>query len=78
MQNYKECSFGKFESAMDLIRKETNVTKIPDDILYIAYTKYRADAMQISCHSTYSASLLRGISIKRDKLFDELKRRNLL
>ena len=50
MLNYKECSDEDFKSAMR--EKDSDVTTLSNECLYILYTKFQADAR----HCFYTAS----------------------
>lgn len=78
MQTYKECSDEQYEKALKIAHEE-DLSSVPDELLYIAFTKYAADYMNLArvAVSVYHHSLLHRIKQKRDRLASELDKRKL-
>ena len=78
MLNYKECTDEKFREAMDIIKTKP-LTLVPTDLLYIAFTKYAADARSLGrvAVSTYHFDILRSTKRTRNTLGAELEHRGI-
>ena len=78
METYRTCTIEKFNEAMKTI-KEKPLNEISTDLLYIAFTKYRSDIMQLgyAAHSTYIHGLYMDSKKKMDELGTELERRGV-
>lgn len=80
MMNYLECSDDQFRTAMKMC-KEMAPEEMPTDLLYIAFTKYRADAFQLisawESSSTYMNGLWQKTKKVRNQLGEELERRGI-
>ena len=78
MLNCKECTDEKFREAMDIIKTKP-LTLVPTDLLYIAFTKYAADARSLGqvAESPYHFEILRSARTTRNTFGEELERRGI-
>lgn len=85
MKNFKECSDEDYETAISM--KDCEIEDIPDDYLYILYTKFVSDINTIrvcsggfSRHqfSSYQYGIMKSTEHYRDLYKEELVKRGLI
>lgn len=77
MLDYKECSLAEFEAAMQ--QKNTDISTISSEHLFILYTKFKADACTCSrVRTSYAYGVGLDSSRKADTYKEELQRRGFM
>ncbi|MBD5584705.1 MAG: hypothetical protein HDQ88_06455 [Clostridia bacterium] len=80
LRNYRDCPLDKFNEAMDMHRRNVPVNELPDDVLYVLFTKWDEDAKSLwhNNHSSYVAGIAMATEKRRDELKAECERRDLV
>ena len=80
LQNYRDCPLDAFNAAMDMHRRNVPIRKLPDDVLYILFTKWNEDTRTLwhGNHSSYVAGIAMDTERRRDELKKECRERGLI